>query len=687
MKPDQALWYYRRIQLDQSQWLQLNADDGAQVFFKEQSIKTADGKYFLLPATTDSVDLYVRVLNNAVFGGLRAALLHDERPVTSVACKADLPWPYVQESEAAYIVKWLRPGAELVKLRYAYDRGTVQELEPKQQEGDLYQFEIPKQSGRILYYAFSNKGYWSDSFSLNIAPRDSTLQFGIWADSQGGWPVFEALAQQMFAKNIAFSVGVGDLTPNGRDTCQWKHLIQAMGKKAAEVPTYFIPGNHDYDHYYDDLIPRNYQHYIREDNFFTWTASNAVFLALDPNETFPIGIKGEQRRWLKKQLRSKTWKQARWRFLFIHHPPYSSEENDHGNTYIGASTFATQARNLVPLYEAYGVDFCLFGHTHIYERTWPIFNNTVNQKDGVIYINSGGAGGGLEDFDPTRSWFSLEMQKTHHYCTFAIFDKTLVFKAIDHDGKLFDTFQMQKEETNSGTQGNMMQPPAPHFELDQLIFQKETQVGLNAFDPSLRIVFTTDGSEPDLQSTLYDRPITISESLTLKARAYTQDDRASRVVERKFSKMAPMPAVKTGKTQVGLAWKYYEGTWDFLPDFKVMHPLKTGVAASVSEAGIFQQDNHFAIVFEGYVDLVETATYTFFTRSDDGSKLYIDDKLAVDNDGQHGAFYEYGDIILEKGRHKLRIEYFESSGSQMLQAGIVDEVLGRVPFHPGQLSY
>lgn len=536
---------------------------------------------------------------------------------------------------------------------------------------------------RVRSTTASGQEIISPVYTFNTAVQDNdALFFAFIGDTQENsvtpW-AWGKVAQRIGEDRPHFIVHAGDVVDVGTRKTDWtEHFFPNGQVVMSRYPMYTVLGNHEQDaqFYYDYMVNPAPEYY------YTFKYGNAQFFMIDTNRDVFEG--SEQYDWLEWALASSD---ATWKFVVHHHPPYSSEENDHGNTYIGASTFATQARNLVPLYEAYGVDFCLFGHTHIYERTWPIFNNAVNQKDGVIYINSGGAGGGLEDFDPTRSWFSLEMQKTHHYCTFAIFDHTLVFKAIDHDGKLFDSFQMQKEEAGSSAPGSMMQPPAPHFEIGQKIFQKETWAKLNAFDPSLRIVYTTDGSEPNLQSRIYDNPIVVTESLTLKARAYTRDGRASRVVERVFSKMAPMPALKTGKTQAGLAWKYYQGEWDYLPDFNNLIALKNGVATSVGEQGIFQQDDHFGIVFEGYVELTETATYTFFTRSDDGSKLYIDDKLVVDNDGQHGAFYEYGDIILEKGRHKLRIEYFESSGSQMLQAGTIDAVLGRVPFHPSQLSY
>lgn len=511
--------------------------------------------------------------------------------------------------------------------------------------------------------------------------EESAFAFAFIGDTQynsrtpWAWGV---IADLVWRDRPHFVVHAGDLVDTGTRKTDWtQHFFPYGHVLMSRFPMYTVLGNHEQDAqlYYDYMVNPAPEYY------YTFMYGNTQFFMIDTNKDVHEG--SEQYDWLEWELAQSD---ATWKIVVHHHPPYSSEENDHGDTFKGASTYGTHARNLVPLYEAYGVDFCLFGHTHVYERTWPIFQHAVNQENGVIYINSGGAGGGLEDFAPTRSWFSLEMQTGHHYCTFSIFDKTLVFKAIDHEGHMFDTFQMTKEK-DTDDRAELMQPPAPHLKADKLIFQEVATVKMEALFPAHEIRYTLDGSEPNKRSALYTEPLRIEATGELKARVYTQDGRASRVVGRSFTQMDPLPAIQVRQDKPGLQYAYYEGEWEYVPDFSTLEVVKEGVVRMVNEEAFSPREDRWGVVLSGYISIPETESYTFYTRSDDGSTLYLDDQLVVDNDGLHGAFFAYGDVILAKGKHKIRIEAFEQSGGQMLRAGYLDAAGEKRPLAPGQLSH
>ena len=119
------------------------------------------------------------------------------------------------------------------------------------------------------------------------------------------------------------------------------------------------------------------------------------------------------------------------------------------------------------------------------------------------------------------------------------------------------------------------------------------------------------------------------------------------------------------RTDNGLNYGYYEGTWSSLPDFDSLTPTATGTANNF-DIGLREQDDSFALRFTGYIDIQTAGDYTFYTNSDDGSKLYIDGALVVNNDGVHGTQDASGTLSLTAGKHLIVVSYFEQTGSQVL---------------------
>ncbi len=485
------------------------------------------------------------------------------------------------------------------------------------------------------------------------------------------------IAQRIWEERPHFIIHAGDLVDQGTKKSDWiDHFFPNGHVAMSRYPMFTVLGNHEQDAklYYDYMVQPAPEYY------YTFRYGPVQFFMIDTNRDVTEG--SEQFNWLEWELAKSD---APWKMVVHHHPPYSSEADDHGDTFIGASSYQTHARNLTPLYDTYGVDFCLFGHTHVYERTWPLLNNRISMENGVIYINSGGAGGGLENFDPTRSWFTQEMQTGHHYTTFAVFDQTLVFKAIDHEGRLFDSFQLTKNGADN-RQGSIQIPPPPRIETDRLVFEKETVVKMQALLPEHLIRYTLDGSEPTSQSTLYTGPLTIDRTAVLRARTYTAEGKTGRVVERSFKKMSPLRAVKAEAARPGLSYRYYEGKWKKLPEFDKLSPIAEGILENVSSEIPEKREDHYGLVLEGFVEIPQTGPYSFYLRSDDGSRMYLNGNVIIDNDGSHSPITKESTLILEKGFHPIRIEYFEEYGGELLQAGFKTEV-GRIPFSPARLFH
>ncbi len=71
---------------------------------------------------------------------------------------------------------------------------------------------------------------------------------------------------------------------------------------------------------------------------------------------------------------------------------------------------------------------------------------------------------------------------------------------------------------------------------------------------------------------------------------------------------------------------------------------------------------YFFVRWTGLIRVPRDGKYRFFTMSDDGSRLYIDGKLVVENGGLHAMFEKEGEVDLKSGDHPIRIDFFENSG-------------------------
>jgi hypothetical protein len=86
---------------------------------------------------------------------------------------------------------------------------------------------------------------------------------------------------------------------------------------------------------------------------------------------------------------------------------------------------------------------------------------------------------------------------------------------------------------------------------------------------------------------------------------------------------------------------------------------------------LFGEDYSFGLPFEterfaariaGEIHAPVAGEYFFRLTSDDGSRLLIDGRLVIDNDGLHPPHAVEARVPLEAGRHRIRIDFFENGG-------------------------
>jgi len=147
----------------------------------------------------------------------------------------------------------------------------------------------------------------------------------------------------------------------------------------------FFPalGNHDWDGAYGvPSLPYPYTDYFTLNNnerYYDFVWGPVHFFAIDSDAREPDGNTqtSQQAAWLERKLAYST---AKWRVVYLHHPPYSSGQ--HGSN----------ASSQWP-YQSWGATTVIGGHDHDYERI---------VKNGFPYfVNGVGGNPSLYNFSPT----------------------------------------------------------------------------------------------------------------------------------------------------------------------------------------------------------------------------------------------------------------------------------------------
>ncbi len=182
----------------------------------------------------------------------------------------------------------------------------------------------------------------------------------------------------------------------------------------------------------------------------------------------------------------------------------------------------------------------------------------------------------------------------------------------------------------------------------------DTSITLQAPLARSRVFYCFDDGTSPADTLLLSGQIRIGKTGAL--RAWTILDEGSRSI------MVSSVFQKVDRELNGLRYRYYEGDWEKLPDFGTLKPSATGRAYDVNLTGIPHVRERFAIVLSGYLTTDRADSCTFFLSSDDGSRLLIDGRVVVDNDGLHPMTEAGGAMALVGGRHTFEVQFFQRTG-------------------------
>jgi alpha-L-fucosidase len=210
-------------------------------------------------------------------------------------------------------------------------------------------------------------------------------------------------------------------------------------------------------------------------------------------------------------------------------------------------------------------------------------------------------------------------------------------------------------------------PPSIVSKFD--IFIDALNVSIASDRDNVELRYTVDGTSPTASSKSVTGPITLTGTTTVMARCFRDGKPVSGPATAEFKKVKPSPATKVDGTVNGIQYSYFEGDWSVLPDFAKFKVVKSGTLTDF-DLSPRTQPEYFGIEYTGYVQIPEDGVYSFFVASDDGSRLFVDNKLLIDNDGLHGMVEKQGVVALSAGLHPLTVQYFQKGGGRDIKVSL-----------------
>ncbi len=219
--------------------------------------------------------------------------------------------------------------------------------------------------------------------------------------------------------------------------------------------------------------------------------------------------------------------------------------------------------------------------------------------------------------------------------------------------------QLKKPEVVSTAKG---------YEQKGGLFNEQAALILKNPNPEGIIRYTLDGSLPDRSASAYEDEVKLTKNTVVKSAVFV-NNKMSSLVSEAFFRIKPTSIEKPVAYDV-----FYMNDLSFLPALGTEKPAHSGRSFEISseEVRAYLRSNS-VFKFKSKLALTENASYVFTTRSDDGSKLFIDGQLVVDNDGDHGVREKNGDLELAAGIHVIEVLWFNGGGDGWLDVYIESE--------------
>ena len=390
-------------------------------------------------------------------------------------------FPYIQSTtKNSTIIAWKTANDAIGKVAYGINANNLSDTLYETSAAKRHALELKNliPDTEYFYAIYSgNTLLASEYFKTASDSTDQEFSFIQYGDCGFNSGVQATLGALMEADDAEFAVVCGDIDQGGVP-----HISQSAGgdnyddvyfdvynngtsaKMLAHECHYTAIGNHDV--YANNGATYELEFHLPHNNpdsserYYSFEWGDAKFIALDvitpfDPTSFPLNqLPIDQRWWTDFRPGSAQYdflvnelqcNDKKWVFVYFHEGPWTNYwgadyylPNALGGDYyqFGGNTMVRQ--HLVPVFEQYDVDFVLVGHSHLYEQA---------EKNGVMYITSGGAGSVSGNTQYNNHPEILKSIVDNMYVKYTVDSNTVSYDVINDNNVVIDSFSISKSYT------------------------------------------------------------------------------------------------------------------------------------------------------------------------------------------------------------------------------------------------
>jgi len=320
--------------------------------------------------------------------------------------------PYIQSvTWESVTIKWETSSPDTCIIHFGRDPGDLATKSVGGWDTLFSQTRFGLRMNRTYYYRVETSDVISGMRSFTTVDRgEGDFTFAVYGDSRSGHETHSDVLSLMDGHDPQFILHTGDIVNDGCSKEDWDFFLDLAHPVMEDTPLWPTRGNHD--------VPGPwYERYLLDGNYGDWYSFDwrrVHFVSLDSTADLSVG--SEQYLWLEEDLADTR---ATWKFVFFHHPPYSSGK--HGS-------YEDLRRDLDPLFAENSVTAVFNGHDHCYEHSLP--------PSGVHYFVTGGGGAPLYQVEGSN--VTVEARSTHHFLLVSVRLEGVLIEAIDTTDDAFD---------------------------------------------------------------------------------------------------------------------------------------------------------------------------------------------------------------------------------------------------------